>query len=344
AQLSGRIVFASLAMPEGGYIPTTITVSDIEDGHGQAGPTQTAPVGMRIADPGAVVSGRVAHAGGPPAGGGVIPVTHQVDPSCQSPSHAGIATAPIDASGRYELRYVRKDLCGLPFHIVTQDPANGTQRDVSAYVRAAGEQIVLDVVLYGRGSVSGVVRNLLGQPLAGANVTVLSVTDPQVGGSAVTDATGRYTITGITVGAVTVRAAFGSGVGSSAGHIDRAGATAQVNVNVDNGSVKVDGHVYKSEGLQTTPLAGIQVLYYLSDAGFPLGAAITDNDGAYVMDAMPAGQYTLSAQLNTRDGASVSGTVSADAHTLHAANIVIVIQPEQGYGTVEGTILMPSGA
>ena len=58
AVLSGRLVVLNLAAPEGPYVPTTITVDGLLDLRGRRG-GGNADLGARLADPGAVVTGRV---------------------------------------------------------------------------------------------------------------------------------------------------------------------------------------------------------------------------------------------------------------------------------------------
>src|SRR5262249_49057739 len=149
----------------------------------------------------------------------------------------GLASLPVTPDGRYQLRYVRQDNCGAPFTVATNDPATGALRQVSSYVRTAGQQIVLDIALLGRGSVRGTVRDLGGQRVPGAQVAATSGTAPQGGGQATTDGDGRYRIDGITVGPVNVSAGKGASLGHSAGRIDRAGTVATVDVTLDGGSV-----------------------------------------------------------------------------------------------------------
>ena len=235
-QLSGRLVFVSLEQPEGPYVPTTLSVlGGLTDLRGNEGPAGSVALGSRLEDPGAVVSGRVFTADGTPVTSGIITYANNQDTSCKYPARSGLSAQELDGDGRYELRYVRQDNCGQPFWIMTTDPATGGRREASARVRAAGEAIELDLALLGRGAVSGTVRDLLGSPVPGASVVVVSETDPQIGGAATTDGEGVYLVDGITVGPVVVRAGKDRGLGVQTGRIDRAGTVATVDVTLDGG-------------------------------------------------------------------------------------------------------------
>ena len=157
-QLSGRLVFVSLEQPEGPYVPTTFSVlGGVSDPRGNEGPSGTEPMGSRLEDPGAIVSGRVFQADGTPVSSGAVTYVNNSDLSCKFNNEAGFAALPLDSDGHYEFRYVRQDSCGTPFKIVTVDPATGGRRQASAFVRAAGEAITLDLALFGRGAVEGTV-------------------------------------------------------------------------------------------------------------------------------------------------------------------------------------------
>jgi len=340
AQLSGRLVFLSLARPEGPYIPNTLTVSGMSDRQGRPGATETLAVGARVKDAGAVVSGRVLNADGTPVSTGFVTYMNQVDWTCNNPSQGALAAIPLAGDGRYEIRYVRQDNCGAPFQLLTVDPVSGSLRTLTSYVRSAGEQIVLDVVLFGRGSVKGVVLQN-GMAVAGANVAAFSGTDPRVGGNATTDAEGRYTINGMTVGTVTVRAAKGLSIGQAAGRVERAGNTAVIDVNLESETVRISGKVTKLENGKSTALPGVYVYYYLGGYGAPMGFAQTDAAGDYVLAGLPAGAYTVQAALNQRDRASVSGISAPRADIVH--NLIIAIAPPEGFGTVTGVVKLPGG-
>ena len=136
----------------------------------------------------------------------------------------GFASAPDRADGRYEFRYVRQDTAASRGDGHDGSDTSGALRTVTGYVRAAGEQIVLDIALFGRGTVTGIVRTSPA-PVPGAQVVAVSDTDPQVGGPHTTDGDGRYTDlrhhrrSG-------VRQAARAPASDESGRIDRAGATA----------------------------------------------------------------------------------------------------------------------
>jgi hypothetical protein len=337
-QLSGRLVFATLEQPEGGYVPTSVTVSGVADTRGKVGAGGTAPLQSRLKDAGAVVSGRVLNADGAPVRSAVLTYAQNPVLDCAPPldDYAGLANVRTGADGRFELRYVRQDACGLPFKIMTRDVATGSLRDASGYVRAAGEHIVLDVALFGRGSVSGTVRDLSGRPVPGTSVVAVSGTDPQVGGTATTDADGRYLIEGITVGPVSVKAVKGASLGRGAGRIDRAGTSASVDLTLDGGAVRVSGTVRRIEGGVTTPVSDLQVVYHAG--GVPVAVVRTALDGGYAFEGMPTGSYSIVAAVNTRDRGVASGVAAAGDNLRR--DIVIEVG---GYGVLRGTARMPDG-
>lgn len=353
-QLSGRFVFISLNQPEGPYIPTMFSVSGIRDTRGAVGPASTVSLGSRLEDPGAVISGRVIGPDEEPLTTGVVTYLNNPNWRCRTddPSTGlnGFAAVNLDAQGRYEFRYVRRDACGFPWGIATQDPSTGALRQVTGFVQAAGEHIVVDIALFGQGTVSGTVRTLAGLPVPLANVTVVSQTDPQVGRTAVTDGDGHYTVYGITVGPVNVRAAKGDGVGQSTGTLARAGGSAQVDVLLDSSAASVAGRVWLEQGTESTPAAGVTVVYHAS--GTAVAVTTTDSDGNYLFESIPVGDFRISAAINSRDTAQTSGVVAA-GDELTDINLVIRVptsgggggtpSPGTGYATVRGFVRTASG-
>ncbi|HKY34350.1 MAG TPA: carboxypeptidase regulatory-like domain-containing protein [Polyangiaceae bacterium] len=350
AQLSGRLVFASLAQPEGPYIPTTFRAAGVRDQRGHPGTATTVPMAALLDAPGAVVSGRVIGPDGEPVTSGSVTYENNANWQCTGEPPvvpAGFATTQLDASGRYEFRFVRQDQCGYPWAMLTNDPRTGSLRRVTGFVRAAGEQIVLDIALLGQGSVSGHVRNLQNQVVPGAQVTVVSQTDPQVGASTITDGDGFYQVTGITVGAVSVSAAKGAGVGRSAGNIARAGGSASVDVTIDSGAASVAGHVFTEEGSVINRVPGVSVVF--ETEGVPIAVATTDDDGFYLFDGVPAGPFEVSAALNARDQDAASGVLAAGEARVGVDLVISIPVPGEvnptgpGYGSVRGIVRFPDG-
>jgi hypothetical protein len=343
-QLSGRLVFGNLSQPEGPYVPTTMAVNGVADQRGTVGPAATVNLQSRLADPGAVVTGRVLGANGTPSTTATVTYVNTTEPPSDcfilDVNPTPLAAVPVGSNGVYQFRYVHQDQCGGPFQMETSDPNTGALRQVTAYVRAPGQQIVLDLAMLGVGAVSGTVKDLSGNAVYGAQVVAVSGTDPQVGGGAITDANGNYTINGITVGPVSVTAVKGISLGTAAGNIQRAGTAAVVNVTLNGGVVNVAGTLMQSQGGVRAPVAGATVAYYLTaTSGGPMavGVATTAADGSYAINGMPTGPY---------DVVAYAGSFTADQKGVAEAgnNLTIplfIVVPTTG--TVNGKVMLPNG-
>jgi len=344
-QLSGRLVFASLNLPEGPYVPSSVTVQGIEDNRGIPGSSHTTTLSSRLEEIGAVVSGRVLGSEGEPLEGRSVVYAQNTDLSCLGARPPeGMAGLVTDQTGTFELRYVRQDQCGTAFLLYTVDPTSGARRSQSISVRSPGQQILADFVMLAAGSVTGVVRDLVGQPVPGAKVVVLSQTETQVGASAVTDALGHYAVSGITVGPVVVRAGKGNGAGSSAGRIDRANVPAVIDVTIDGGSVTARGVIRKVEDGHSSPAAGAVVTYRLviGQSAQVMAAGLTDSLGRYSFSGLPVGAFSIKAEVNTRDNETVTGTAVAGEEVVR--DISVEIPPVTSLGLIEGVVMMPDGS
>ena len=343
-QLSGRLVFANLAQPEGPYVPTTVAVSGIADQRGSLGASASVSLQSMSQYPGAVVTGRVLEPDGTASTTATVNYANfQSDPTmCQNAVMIGLANVQVQGNGVYQYRYVLQSPCG-PFQMSTKDPSSGAVRAVTTSVRSAGQQLVIDLALLGQGSVTGTVTDLTGAPVYNAQVVAISGTDPQVGGSTFTDATGHYVINGITVGPITVRAVKGIGLGNSAGNIERAGTTAVVNVVLNGGAVNVSGVVTQLQAGVVSPVPGEPVVYYLTPANSPeavaVGVAITASNGSYSIAGMPTGPYLITAAVNSQLTTSQTGIAAAGQNLIIPLQIVVPVT-----NTVSGTVTLPNGS
>ena len=337
-QLSGRLVFASLARPEGPYVATTMAISNITDNHGVVGPSVTLPVTSRLLDAGAVIRGRVISADGTPVSSGVVTYLGNKDYlTCAETDSLPFSAIPLGADGRFELHYVRQDACGYPWVIAANDPVTGALRQISARVMSRGEQIEADIVLFGRGSVTGVVRDLSNHPVPGATVIALHATDLQSFGQAITDGDGRYTIPGLTVGTVNVRAYKGISGGRTTGNVPRAGGTGTANLTLDGGTVNVHGIVRQVDGATAAPLPGAIVVYYLRDSGrTAVGVTTTKSDGSYSILALPVGSFEVEAILDAATTGSVQGIAAAGDQLTE--DVAIIVHQTV---TVHGHVILP---
>jgi alpha-tubulin suppressor-like RCC1 family protein len=343
-QLSGRLVFGSLAKPEGPYVPTSITVSGMTDDRGIGVGTESRPLQSLLTDIGAVVSGRVLNGDGQLAAGVRVIYFHNPNwQSCEYIPPKAFAQAITDAEGRYQFRYVNQDRCGHSWRMHAFDEINHSERSVTGRVRTAGERITADIALLGRGSVTGVIRDFGGNPVPDAKVVAASTLEPQVGGGATTDGDGRYTITGITVGPVSVKAAKGMSAGTAAGLIARAGTTATVDLTLVSGTVSISGAVKTVENGVVTPVPGAVVVYRSPD---PLGndlivsgVATTAQDGSYTLTSLPAGPYSLQAKLGNGDTETLSGVAGAN-DVITGRDILVFITRN---GRVSGMVRFANG-
>ncbi|HYE86931.1 MAG TPA: carboxypeptidase regulatory-like domain-containing protein, partial [Vicinamibacterales bacterium] len=329
-QLSGRLVFGSLAQPEGPYVPTSIAVSGMLDPRGMGVGPQSAPLQSLLTFPGAVISGRVINSEGQLAAG--IRVIYNGDANwkdCQTPLPIRFTQAITDASGRYQFRYVMRHPCGGGWTMEARDDLKQSFRRVSGSVRSPGERVTADIALLGRGGVTGIVRDINSKPVPDAQVIAVSTLEPAIGGATRTDGDGRFSIGNITVGPVSVKAAKGSSVGTSAGQIARAGTNAAVDVTLNSGTVSVSGIVKKVEGGIATPAADAIVIFEAPDPlgnnGFVVaGAMRTGADGSYSLADLPAGPYYIRATLATGDTAALNG-VSTAGDAITGRDILIPI-------------------
>ncbi|HKY21469.1 MAG TPA: carboxypeptidase regulatory-like domain-containing protein, partial [Vicinamibacterales bacterium] len=344
-QLSGRLVFGQLDLPEGPNVPTTLTLTSVDDLKGAPGPGATVPLQSRLQDAGAIVTGRVLAAEGSTVLGALVRYFNYSDPTCEANTSFDVdqplAAIPVGADGRFEFRYVRRDPCGKSFTLYTRDQVTGAARTISSFVRTPGERLTFDIAMLGTGSVSGIVRDLAGAPIGGALVTAFNQSSS---GSVLTDGDGRYVVNDIAVGAVSVTARKNRTAGSAAGRIARAGTTAPVDVILDAGSSSVSGTVRRLEAGVVMPAAGALVYYNLFQEGRYTAVAgqFTAADGSFSFEGVPSGAFSIDVTLDTRtrETASRVGLVAQDEVLIGQDFTIQITAP----ATIRGTVRLPDGA
>lgn len=285
--LTGYLASCYHQQPYGSYgqpTPTPVTVT--------AG-ALTSRVDDTLAVSGAI-SGRITGPDGSPVAGVVITTTSYF------PQQYYTAVSAADGS------YLMKNLptnYGYSFCYATAQATGSSTAgylsscDYNALYVRAGEVTTANHTLDVGGIVTGVVRDLAGNPVAGVSVQNFSLG----GNPAVTDATGRYRVTGLYSGSYYF-CADGSSVPSSTtapyGYLDGCGylPSMQVDVRV-NQTVTQDftltrygalgGVLSQSDG---TPAAGASVYVFTSD-GYGSGFEQTDAQGHWQERLVPNRQY-----------------------------------------------------
>ena len=162
-QLSGRLVFVFLRDPVGDLVPRQATVTGLFDSSGQPMIpfTVSLPITSRLVDPGAIVTGRVLRADGTPLGGAQIFYLN----SSRGVGLFAISAKEVEPDGSYGFDYVRQSPDG-PFAMRAIDPDTGSSQELTTSVRTNREHIVVDLVLLGRGGVTGMCPEVRGKRTA----------------------------------------------------------------------------------------------------------------------------------------------------------------------------------
>lgn len=331
-QPGGRVVLLSLRDGIGPFVERTATVQGIEDrfGNAQSPSPAGAVIVSQLTATGGVIAGRVLKGDGTLVPGARIRLV-QTD-GFSPPSTVSVKDA--DAEGRYTFDFV----LARPTRLEAVDPESGERGEVHGVIRHNGQRLDLDVVLLGTGTIAGRALSPAGEPLRGAVVRVSSVTRFGEVHSAITDATGAFSISSVPVGNVTIEAAHQATnarvVRASA--VPLAGAVVVedltlvplVEAAIQTGTLV--GQVFRADG--STPAAGLPVF---TTRG---GVATTDATGAFRIELLPVGELSVRAidQPRAEQATVVTTIVAGVAIT---ANLRLF----GGTGTVRGVVLDADG-
>ena len=131
-----------------------------------------------------------------------------------------------------------------------------------------------------------------------------------------------------------------------------AGLKPEDEIRLTAGSGSISGHVYRSNG--GTPIVGATIVVYdeelLQSGGpFPVGEALTDGNGHYVVSGLPTGGYVVSAQAAAQ---SYAGEWYPDTYHVGDATPVPVVDSQETSGidftldpggTISGQVVSSDG-
>ncbi|MGH9350497.1 MAG: carboxypeptidase regulatory-like domain-containing protein, partial [Vicinamibacterales bacterium] len=342
SQFGSRIVILGLRDPVGPFVPRRLSLSGVRDLRGQTmAPVVEQPI---VPDPnigtGAVVTGRVLRADGTGVGGALVSYIQLIqDPLGRLVEHI-ISVKPADEDGRYAFDFVLQNHEG-PFILRARDPSTDEEASLTTRVRVNGERLALDLVLLGRGTVEGTVRDRNGAAIAFAFVNVRSLTDFSVQ-QVQTDQHGFYRVTGVPVGPVGIEAIAPIGQARASGLILASGRTTTVDVVIFGATPGVvTGEVRLPSG---APAAGISVFLAPGEgsifggvSGQAVDAMETSDTGTFRFENVAPGQYVA---IAIDQAFGLAGQARFSVTSLNSAtNPAFVAVLLAGTGSVAGRVL-----
>lgn len=362
-QPGGRVAYLALREPVGPFVPSSVAVNGVTDrsGNALAGPV-TLPIAMTVGTEAGVVSGRVQNADGTPAPGAIVRMFYEF--ACGPDLNTvGVAEDVADATGAYRFDYVL-NAPGMTVRLQVIDPATNDLRNVRFKLARSGQQMNVDVVMLGRGTLAGRTLAEDGSVLANTALRITSLTD-QSQYAATSDGLGAFVFGRVPVGNVLIEAVNAARPAQLfvSDFIPFAGATITRDlVLLDPVAIgpqvpkagTLTGLVVKSDGV--TPVVDVPVIAYYttrSQQGVkcspppggtqePPECAIqvvrTDSTGHFSFATLTAGQL----RINTFDQVELlQGDVRVTLADQEVRDITILLAG--GFGTVNGVVLDSSG-
>ncbi len=243
----------------------------------------------------------------------------------------GIVTQVLTGEdGRFQFDAL--PLSNGPFTLDAMQGGRLRARVPGLILTSAGQVLQQNIVFSAAGQVSGIVTRDGGVPAVDTVVTVQSQVGQRFSFSTRTDATGRYAIDGIPVGAFSLTASAGNGeVGSGIGTISTDGEILALNLQIAaNGLV---GTVFDRDG--RTPVgAGVTVTLQPGNK-----QTATNGLGQFGFSVSQPGNY----QIDVEDGAGNRGRTSLVLTAITPGEPKTVDVVFLGRGTVAGVVRDPSG-
>ena len=334
-QFGDRLLLVGLRDPVGPFVSRQLDVSGVQDLRGQTMvPVVGAPI---LEDPdrreGAHVTGRVTRASGDPVAGAEITYYQAVVTEFGIRQERALLRKRADDQGAFNLDFVA-DIPRESFRIDAADVATGERGSLRTSVRNDGERLSLDIVLIGRGSVEGTVRDAAGQPVTGAVVSITSSAN-LARRDVHTDQNGSYRIDGVPVGPFGIDAVSTQGKAKASGVIEGDGSVAMLDLTIfvpDEGTIR--GQVRFPDG---SPAEGIEAFLLTTNGGF-LDGRVTDEMGSFVFPDVNAGTYKV---RGIDVGAALVGEALISVTQGQEAFVVVTLE---GSGSVSGRVYEANGA
>jgi hypothetical protein len=222
------------------------------------------------------------------------------------------------------------------FKLEVVHPASGRKGKAYGSLDTQGENVVIDIPLEGRGTVTGTFFDGSQTiPIANASIKIKSKGAYPFELVSSTNSEGHFTFQQVGVGPFDLEATETSLglIGMASGEVEYDQQTVYINI-YDQGSGTVKGTVFEADGTTPSPDARIRLT-----SGNKSDTAYADASGNYQVENVPVGSFSLKAfeQPDERDFGTASGTIE-----FHGQEAVVNIL-FQGLGTVTGRVLDGNG-
>jgi protocatechuate 3,4-dioxygenase beta subunit len=345
-----RRVIVGVASHPSPYVTSTVRVIGLADtgGVAQSPDPQVADLNVRDTTAGGTVEGVVVGAAGEPvAGASVVLRMHETSDTTGQTFLDDFAATTADGAGHFFFEYVQIRQ-GEVFQVFAADPATGYDGNAFGQLRTAGQSLVVNVVLLGRGDVTGRVLDETGVPVANAFVTAESVffKSDENRGSTNSAADGSFSFKSLPVGAVQLWAIDPASrkTAFQVASIPAAGATVTQNIVIGRTlRASLSGDViHERDG---KPAAGLYVVVYGEVVSVPyepgtdrkyFGYRVTDDSGRFSFTDIQPGADLVQVFDFARSRTPILGQtlqIPADSETvLH----LVELEPQADVGAVEG--------
>jgi len=218
------------------------------------------------------------------------------------------------------------------FKLEVVQPTSGRKGKAYGSLDTQGENVVIDIPLEGRGTVTGTFFDgSQTNPIANASIKIKSKGAYPFTLVTSTNSEGHFTFQQVGVGPFDLEATEESAglIGMASGEVEYDEQTVYINI-YDQGSGTVKGTVFEADGTTPSPAALIRLT-----SGNKTYNASADTSGNYMVQNVPVGSFAVKAieQTDGQDFGTASGTI--EFHGQEAVVNIIF----QGLGTVTGRVL-----
>ena len=323
-QPSGRVVILGLKSAISPFVENKITVSNIVPS-----PTEKIIV-TTIKTPGGIVSGRVLSAQGDPLSGLLVQLTEFEGLDSLGFEKISNSYVTTDDNGNYMFDYVR--MLRDPFELKVKDPNSGRLEAVNGKITANGQRYRVDLIMRGRGNLTGTIIYENGSPVEDATIVAKADNNGKYEYfSDKTDSNGKFLVRNVPIGPIFISAGNEKYFGVGTVSITAPGETASVTVTLYSGKTgSVSGRVFFSDSVTPVPNTYVQ----LDNTSEFVKYTQTDSNGYFHLLNIPVGKLSLYA-VDPNTG-RFTNRINISVFENKELNVNIILR---GTGSVFGKVL-----
>lgn len=178
------------------------------------------------------------------------------------------------------------------FEVQAEEQINGYKGNEYGYISSEGGTVKLEIILKGKGTVYGFVKNLQGNSIPNASVTLKSVGFPNEEFRTNSDSEGKFLFSNVSEGKIVLEAKDPVSLlgGRANGELIGNGSEVRIDIYLEK-SGNIEGKILSPDMKST--VSNAQLVLYHQRFESPFGFFVSDSNGNYRFEHVPEGNFRI---------------------------------------------------